>query len=118
MEEIQYIGENLIYKNIGQFAITFGFVMSLLAAAGYFFATQNRNNPSYSSWKKIGRFSFTAHGLSVFAIIVCIFLAMINKCFEYQYVQQHVSEDLPFQYLFSAFGKGRRGVSCSGCFGM
>ncbi len=109
MEEIQYLGEHLIYRNLGQFAITFGFVMSLLAAAGYFFATQNRNSDSYKSWRKIGRFAYTMHGLSVFTIIIVIFLAMLNKCFEYQYVQQHVSEDLPFKYIFSAFWEGQEG---------
>lgn len=107
--EIQYIGEALIYKNLGQFAILFGFVMSLLAAAGYFFATNNRDNDSFVSWRKIGRFSFTLHGLSVFTVMACIFLAMINKRFEYHYVWQHVSEDLPFKYIFSAFWEGQEG---------
>ncbi len=109
MEEIQYIGEHLIYRNVGQFAITFGFVMSLLAAAGYFFATQNRNSDSYNSWRKIGRVAYTLHGLSVFTVIAVIFMAMLNKCFEYQYVQLHVSEDLPLKYIFSAFWEGQEG---------
>lgn len=107
--EIQYIGEALIYKNLGQFAIIFGFVMSLLAAVGYFFATNNRDNTTFNSWRKIGRFSFTAHGISVFVVMACIFIAMINKRFEYHYVWQHVSEDLPFQYIFSAFWEGQEG---------
>ncbi len=109
MEEIQYIGENLLYKNVGQFAIILGFVMSLLAAAGYFFATQNRHNDLFSSWRKIGRVAFTLHGLSVFTVMAMLFIAMVNKCFEYQYVQLHVSEDLPFRYVFSAFWEGQEG---------
>ena len=28
---------------------------------------------------------------------------MVNQYYEYQYVQAHVSEDLPFKYIFSAF---------------
>lgn len=107
--EIQYIGEALLYKNLGQFAIIFGFVMSLLAAVGYFFATQNREDASFIGWRKIGRFAFVASGLSVFTIMGCIFIAMINKRFEYHYVWQHVSEDLPFQYIFSAFWEGQEG---------
>ena len=109
MEEIQYIGENLIYKNLGQFALILGFVMSLLAVAGYFFTTQNRDNEKYSSWRRIGRTAFILHGLSVLTVIALVALAMINKRFEYQYVQLHVSEDLPFKYIFSAFWEGQEG---------
>lgn len=107
--EIEYIGEALIYRDLGHFAIIFGFVMSLLAAAGYFFATQNRENQQFTSWRKIGRFAFTAHGISVFVVIGCIFVAMLEKRFEYHYVWQHVSEDLPFRYIFSAFWEGQEG---------
>ncbi|MEO1262265.1 MAG: cytochrome c biogenesis protein CcsA [Bacteroidota bacterium] len=109
MEEINYIGENLIYKYLGQFSITLGFVMSLLAVVAYFFATQNRNTAKFKSWRNIGRTAFTLHSISVFTIITVLLLAMINKCFEYQYVQMHVSEDLPFQYVFSAFWEGQEG---------
>ena len=109
MEEIQYLGENLIYKNLGQFAIVLGFVMSLLAAVGYFFATQNRETDKFSSWRKIGRTGFILHGLSVLTVISMVALAMVNKRFEYQYVQLHVSEDLPFKYIFSAFWEGQEG---------
>ena len=109
MEEIQYIGEALIYKQLGHFAITLGFVTSLLAVAGYFFATQKRDLPEYVSWRRIGRASFVLHALSVFTIMGAIFMAMINKRFEYQYVWSHVSEDLPFRYIFSAFWEGQEG---------
>lgn len=109
MEEIQYIGEALIYKQLGHFAIILGFVTSLLAVAGYFFATQKRNLPEYASWRKIGRISFLIHALSVLTIMGTIFMAMINKRFEYQYVWSHVSEDLPFRYIFSAFWEGQEG---------
>ncbi|MCC6726248.1 MAG: cytochrome c biogenesis protein CcsA, partial [Saprospiraceae bacterium] len=109
MEEIKYIGEALIYKQLGHFFLVFGFVTSLLGAAGYFFATQRRNLPEADGWRKIGRTGFLLHGLSVFVIIACILLAMINHRFEYQYAWQHVSEDLPFQYIFSAFWEGQEG---------
>ncbi len=109
MEEIKYIGEALIYKQLGHFFLVFGFVTSLLGAAGYFFATQRRDLPEFSGWRKIGRYGFLLHGLSVFVVIACILLAMINHRFEYQYAWQHVSEDLPFKYIFSAFWEGQEG---------
>ncbi len=109
MEEIKYIGEALIYKQLGHFFLVFGLVTSLLAAAGYFFATQRRDLPEFSGWRKIGRYGFLLHGLSVFVVITCILLAMINHRFEYQYAQLHVSDDLPFKYIFSAFWEGQEG---------
>ncbi|MBK8564232.1 MAG: cytochrome c biogenesis protein CcsA [Saprospiraceae bacterium] len=109
MEEIKYIGEALIYKQLGHFFLVFGLVSSLLAAVGYFFSTQRRDLPEFSGWRKIGRSGFVLHGLSVFVVIACILLAMINHRFEYQYAQLHVSEDLPFKYIFSAFWEGQEG---------
>ena len=34
---------------------------------------------------------------------------MINQHFEYEYVWSHVSSDLPFRYIFSAFWEGQEG---------
>lgn len=34
---------------------------------------------------------------------------MVQQRFEYQYVWAHVSEDLPFKYIFSAFWEGQEG---------
>lgn len=109
MEEIIYEGEHLIYKQLGHLTLVLGFVASLLAAVGYYFATQKRETEAQAGWLKIGRISYAVHGLSVFTVIATIFAAMLNRRFEYQYVWQHVSEDLPFQYIFSAFWEGQEG---------
>lgn len=109
MQEIQYVGEHLLPGRIGQVAILLAFVASLLAAVAYFFATQRRSLPEAGQWLLIGRGAFLAHALSVFAIIGVIFYAMANQYFEYQYVQAHVSEELPMKYIFSAFWEGQEG---------
>jgi len=109
MEELKYIGEALIYKQLGHFFLIFGFVASLLGAVGYFFATQRRQTSEYTGWRNIGRWGFLLHGFSVLTIMAAITVAMVNHRFEYQYVWQHVSEDLPFRYIFSAFWEGQEG---------
>ncbi len=109
MNEIHYIGEHLLPGQIGQFAIVLGFVSSLLAAVAYFFATQRSEKAEFSNWRKIGRLSFLVQGISVFTVMGAIFYVMVNKYFEYQYVWGHVSEDLPFRYIFSAFWEGQEG---------
>jgi len=106
---MEYIGEHLLPGQLGRFAIVLSFVASLLAVAAYYFATQRRNTEEYAGWRKIGRFSFILHGICVFWIIGTIFYIMTNQFYEYQYVQAHVSEDLDFKYIFSAFWEGQEG---------
>ncbi|MCO6478443.1 MAG: cytochrome c biogenesis protein CcsA, partial [Phaeodactylibacter sp.] len=109
MQDIQYVGEHLLPGQIGQVAIVAGFVASLFAAASYFFATQRRESEEYKAWRSMGRWGFLVHGLSVFTVIGVMFYLMVNQYYEYQYVQAHVSEDLPFKYIFSAFWEGQEG---------
>jgi cytochrome c-type biogenesis protein CcmF len=109
MEEIQYIGEHLLPGEIGQLAIVLSFVCSMLAAIAYFFATQRRETPEESGWLKIGRGAFVIHGIAIYSVIGIIFYLMLQQHFEYQYVQAHVSEDLPTKYIFSAFWEGQEG---------
>ncbi len=109
MEEIQYIGEHLLPGQIGHVFILLAFVASLLATGAYIFATNKRDTAEFASWRKIGRISFSLHTISVFSIIGLIFYVMLNKYYEYHYVFEHVSDDLPFKYIFSAFWEGQEG---------
>ena len=109
MEEIKYVGEHLLPGEIGQIAIVIAFVSSLLASAAYFFATEKRGKEEEKGWLQIGRLSFLTHGIAVYSVIGTIFYLMLSQYFEYQYVQAHVSEDLPTRYIFSAFWEGQEG---------
>jgi len=109
MEEIQYIGEQLLPGQLGHFAIILAFVASLLAAIAYFFAAQREESREFIIWRNLGRSAFLIHGLSIFTVIGVIFYVMVQQRYEYQYVWAHVSEDLPFKYIFSAFWEGQEG---------
>ncbi len=109
MEEIQYIGEHLLPGRIGHMSIVLGFVSSMLGTVAYFFATQKRDQAEFEGWRNIGRGAFIVHGISVFAVIGTIFYIMVQQHYEYQYVWAHVSEELPFKYIFSAFWEGQEG---------
>ena len=78
MNEIQYVGENLLPGQIGHLSVILSFVGGLMAAVAYFFATNNRNDDSYDSWRNLGRIAFGVHGLSVFVIIGTIFYLKIQ----------------------------------------
>ena len=109
MLEIQYIGEHLLPGRAGHAAVLMSFVAALLSAIAYFMATQRRSKTDFLGWRNIGRLSFFIHGISVFAVIGLIFFMMVNQYYEYHYVWSHVSEDLPFRYIFSAFWEGQEG---------
>ncbi len=109
MENVQYIGENLLPGRIGHFAIILGFFGALLGAFAYFMATHHRHKPQGEGWRNIGRAAFLAHGLSVFGIIGILFFLMLTHQYEYQYVWAHVSDDLDPRYVFAAFWEGQEG---------
>jgi cytochrome c-type biogenesis protein CcmF len=102
---MQYNGEHLLPGQIGQFAIILAFVAAALAALSYFFATQKNDN----QWLRVGRWSFWLHGIGILTAAYCMFHVMTYKLYEYQYAQQHVSDELPFKYIFAAFWEGQEG---------
>jgi cytochrome c-type biogenesis protein CcmF len=107
MEEIQYIGEHLFIGKLGHFAIVLAFVASILSAIAY---SANAKNESYqNSWRSLGRLGFILHGIGIFTVVGLLFYSMYHKYYEYAYVFQHVSDDLPLRYTLSAFWEGQEG---------
>ena len=110
MNEIQYVGENLLPRQIGHFGVLLSFVAALVATISYFLATQKQNKGvDTEGWQRLGRWSFGVHGVAVLTIISSIFYVMITKRFEYFYAHSHVDTDLPFRYVFAAFWEGQEG---------
>ncbi len=105
MVEIQYVGELVWPKIFGQFLLVAAFFSTILAAYAYYRSTNSQDN----SWKKLGNVAFTFQGISMLFVVGMIFHVMINKHYEYSYVQAHVNDELPFQYVFSAFWEGQEG---------
>ncbi len=108
-EEIKYIGEHLIFGQIGYFIITLGFVAAIFSSIAYFFATNNEDTSQFNSWRRLGRIGFVTHGVAIYTTIGLTFYIMLQKYYEYSYVFEHVSDDLPFRYIFSAFWEGQEG---------
>jgi cytochrome c-type biogenesis protein CcmF len=107
-EELVFLGEQLIWGNIGNLAIAMAFATAFMAFLSYSFSIKNTIQ-GIVDWKKLGRVSFILHGLSVFTIIGVLFYILVNHRFEYQYAWQHTSKDLPFKYIFAAFWEGQEG---------
>lgn len=112
MEGIAYIGEHLWIGQLGQLLIFLAFSTAILATISFAAgtnATPVLSDKAPTNWRKIGRLAFLTHGLSIISIIGLIFYMMINKYYEYEYVWAHVSNSLPFRYVFSAFWEGQEG---------
>jgi cytochrome c-type biogenesis protein CcmF len=105
-EKIQYIGEHLFPGQLGQFLILISFVTAFLSFISYTFAASSHAD---LSWKKLARWSFRIHSISVLGIIGALFYMLLNHYFEYQYVWQHSSKDMPKIYMLSCFWEGQEG---------
>ncbi len=99
-----------LYGQIGHFLVLLSFVSAILASLSFFFASKSeQNKQEQKSWYQIGSASFSLHGISIIAIFSTLFLMIINHQFQYYYVWQHSSKDLPWRYLLSCFWEGQEG---------
>jgi cytochrome c-type biogenesis protein CcmF len=106
MKEVVFLGEHLIYGNLGHLAVVMAFSTSIISAIAYFYATRN---PEEKSWKKIADTVFYAHTFFVLAIVGLLFFIIHQHLFEYHYAWQHSSRELPVQYMISCFWEGQEG---------
>lgn len=109
MDEIQYVGELLVPGNIGRLSVIAALVMAFAATIAYFISTNKQDLAEKDSWKRLGRIFFGLHGVAVLGIVGALFYLLAEHRFEYYYVWQHSSLDLPVRYLFSCFWEGQEG---------
>lgn len=107
--DINYVGENLLPGQIGQFFIILSFGAALLSLISYFFASNSKDTKEVDSWKKLGRIGFLLNALSIFVIGGILFYIIYNHYFEYHYVWAHSSKSLPTHYIISSFWEGQEG---------
>lgn len=104
-----YDNEHLLPGQLGHFCVVLSFVAALLATVAYYLATRHRATAAFEGWRNLGRFSFLLHGFATLSVIGALFFILVNKYYEYQYAWANVSDDLPFEYTFSAFWKEQQG---------
>ena len=104
---MEFIGEHSLIGNLGQAFISIAFAASLLAAFSFYKSSMNEQLKKI--WLPLARASFYTHGASVLGIVSCMFIMIYNHYFEYQYVWQHSSLELPTHYMVSCFWEGQEG---------
>ena len=107
MEPLRYIGEHLWIGNIGHFCIVTSMVTALTSLFSFY--KDVKSGEDNNGWKKLGRNMFYVHAASNFVLIGLILYAMYHQMYEYKYVFDHVSPELPMRYILSAFWEGQEG---------
>jgi cytochrome c-type biogenesis protein CcmF len=107
---MKYIGEHLWAGQLGNIFVIVSFVSALLCSLSYFSASNSEtNSESEISWKKIARWSFFIHAISVFGMVATLFIMLIGHYFEYEYVWHHSNKTMPLKYIASCFWEGQEG---------
>ncbi|HRP90005.1 MAG TPA: cytochrome c biogenesis protein CcsA [Edaphocola sp.] len=109
--ETQFIGEQLLPGQIGQFLLVLSFVASLFGIYSYVQDSRYElKDPNTAlGWKKLGRIAYTLHAFSIVAIFLTLFYIIQNHLFEYNYAWKHSSKGLKAKYLLASFWEGSEG---------
>lgn len=102
---MEYQAEHLFIGELGHFLVVLSFVAALLGTFSFIQAERLKE----ASWEKLGLWSFRLHSAAVIGMIAVLFSMLLNSYFEYHYVWQHSSSDMPLRYIFSCFWEGQEG---------
>lgn len=107
--EVAIQAVNPIFGQLGHLFVVIAFVAAIISSVAYFLSTRGIHTDKQAAWQRLGRMSFFIHAAAVVSIVVTLFLMIFNHHFEYQYVWQHSSMDLPVKYILSCFWEGQEG---------
>ncbi len=102
---MEYVNEHTGIGALGHFAVVLSFVAALISTIAYYFLHRTKA----LEWHRLARSSFYLHAIGVLGILVSLYVMLFGHYFEYQYVWQHSSRDLPFYYLISCMWEGQEG---------
>jgi len=105
---MNFIGEHLIYGVLGKSFVWISFAASLISTVLFLFHFSRKENP-LGMIRGIARSFYLLHVVSIFAVIVVLYLLIFRHYFEYTYVWQYSSSTLPIKYIISCFWAGQEG---------
>jgi len=94
---------------IGEVIILVAFVACIASAFAFFRSAQRDGSAGAVLWKRIGRWSWGVSSFAVVAASGILWYLLLNHHYEYAYVYQQSSNDLPLHYLISTFWAGQEG---------
>lgn len=94
---------------IGELFIITAFVTCALSGLTFFWAAQSSNSNEKRFWTRTGRWSWGAMSAAVLIASGILWFLLLTHQYQYAYVYQQTSNDLPLRYLISAFWAGQEG---------
>jgi len=94
---------------VGNALLLVAFVACGVSAFAFFWSARNDDGPQSAAWKRAGRWSWGAMSAAVVAVSGLLWYLILNHRYQYAYVYQNSSNDLPLHYLFSTFWAGQEG---------
>ncbi len=104
---IHYIGEHLMAGYLGRIFIWLSFLSLIISAFLYIYSIREKDKKAFFS-KLAGNF-YWLHFLTLLGAIAALYYLIGNHCFEYSYVWQYSSIDMPAKYMISCFWAGQEG---------
>ena len=105
--EINYIGEQTLWGELGHFFVVLAFVTAFFSVIANVFRVQNAINDV--GWKITARSLYITHAVAVIGIFTTLLLMIVAHRFEYQYVWQHSKRDMPMNYVLACVWEGQEG---------
>lgn len=100
---------------IGELFTSLAFASALVAMISLFIA-DTKQGLEKQSWERLGLGSFALHGLSIIGIAATIFYLIFTRQYQYHFVWDHASNELPVYYIISCFWEGQEGSFLLWCF--
>jgi cytochrome c-type biogenesis protein CcmF len=104
---IQYVGEHLMAGYLGRIFIWLSFLSLIISAFLYIFS--QREKAKKVLYTKLAGNFFWLHFGTLLGAIAALYYLIGNHCFEYSYVWQYSSVDMPAKYMISCFWAGQEG---------
>ena len=93
---------------IGELLLLIAFVACGASALSYFWSART-NGVSAQMWKRVGRWAWGGMSTAVVAASGLLWYLILTHQYQYAYVYQQSSNDLPLHFLFSTFWAGQEG---------
>ncbi len=104
---IQYIGEHLMAGYLGRIFIWISFLSLIFSAILYVYS--QKKDEKKALYSKLAGNLYWLHFLTLLGAIGALYYLIGNHCFEYSYVWQYSSLDMPAKFMISCFWAGQEG---------
>ena len=95
---------------IGDVLLLLAFAACGVSAFAFFWSARaDGGSPVARAWKRTGRWAWGAMSGAVMAVSGILWYLILTHQYQYAYVYQNSSNDLPWHYLFSTFWAGQEG---------